>query len=246
VAQPLIRGSDLRPHCGGPVSVVDSCASVHMLGDGNGPRLSGMPTRGTADWDLPEALRRNWGCLLEQLRVRGGRPCRFWCKSILAPSSRPSAPTDRVDFGESQFLWFWARICKPPASGQVGWSGPSRFWCTSILVGVGRSRRPTAPTGRANFGQVDEPRSDHTLTGRRCAGSSPFKTRPDALYSPRRLLHVGRDFGNFVGGRSSSSDTWDVGIDFGLFRPRISVKYFALVGTGCGRAGASMACTVVR
>ena len=39
--------------------------------------------------------------------------------------------------------------------------------------------------------------SEQTLTGRRCAGSSPFETQPGALYSPRRLLHDDGDFWRF-------------------------------------------------
>jgi len=39
------------------------------------------------------------------------------------------------------------------------------------------------PASRADFGKVAEPRSTHTSRGRRCAGSSPFETRPSALYS---------------------------------------------------------------
>jgi len=89
--------------------------------------------------------------------------------------------------------------------------GTSRFW--SVLA---RSSRPTDPTGRADFGEVDEPQSDNTLTGRRCDGLSPFETRPGVLYSPRRLLHVDGEFGDFVGGRFVRSNTSGLGIDFGV------------------------------
>jgi len=85
-------------------------------------------------------------------------------------------------------------------------------------VYFGRTSRPTGLTGRAEFGSVDEPSSDHTLTGRRGAGSSLFVTRPGALYSPRRLLHVDGDFADFVGGRISSNNTWDLGISIWLER----------------------------
>jgi len=104
VAQPRFRGSDLRQPCCGPLLSVDGCASVHFLGAGNGARLCGAPTQRTGGWDRPKALRRHWGRPVVQPRVFGGPPCRFWCESILARSSRPTAPTGRVDVGGSRFL----------------------------------------------------------------------------------------------------------------------------------------------
>jgi len=135
VAQLRFRGSVNHRVCCGPVSAVDGCASVHLLGNGNVARLRGAPNRGTAGWDRPGALKNSWRRPVEQPRV--GSPCRFLSKATLAWSSRPTAPTGRVDFGANRFLRLWARICRPPASGQVGLLGPNRFWYKSILVGFG-------------------------------------------------------------------------------------------------------------
>jgi len=51
VAQRRFRGSDLRRRCCGPVSDMSGCATIHLRGAGNGARLRGAPTRGTARWD---------------------------------------------------------------------------------------------------------------------------------------------------------------------------------------------------
>ena len=91
-------------------------------------------------------------------------------------------------------------------------SGTSRF--CSIWA---RSSGPTAPTGRADFSEIDEPHSDHTSTGRRCDGLWLFESRPGTLYTPGRLLHVDRDIGDFVGGRFSRRNNWGLGIDLGAF-----------------------------
>jgi len=63
---------------------VDGCGTIHLRKAGNGARLRGAQTRGTAGWDRPGALRRHWGRPVVQPRVRGCRFRRFWCKSILA------------------------------------------------------------------------------------------------------------------------------------------------------------------
>ena len=78
VAEPGFCGRDLRRRCCGPESAVDGCVTVHLLKAGNGARLHGAPTRGTAGWDRPGALRRHCGRPVGQPWVRGWRPCRFW------------------------------------------------------------------------------------------------------------------------------------------------------------------------
>jgi len=141
VAPPRFRGSDLRRRCCGPESAVDGCGTIHRRKAGIGARLRGAPTRGTAGWDRPRALRRHWGRPVVQPRVRGGRFCRFWRKSMLA-------------------------------------------------VPVGLLVLRVEPILAKSMNRV----SDHTLTGRRRAGSSPVEAAPSALYSLRRLLHVDGDF----------------------------------------------------
>jgi len=84
VAPPGFRGSDLRRRCCGPESAVDVCGTINLRKAGIGARLRGTPTRGTAGWDRPGALRRHWGRPVVQPRVRGGRFCRFWFKSNTA------------------------------------------------------------------------------------------------------------------------------------------------------------------
>ena len=63
---------------------MDGCGTIHWRKAGIRARLRGAPSRGTAGWDRPGALRRHWGRPVVQPRVRGGRFCRFWRKSILA------------------------------------------------------------------------------------------------------------------------------------------------------------------
>jgi len=84
VAPPGFRASDVRRQCYGPESAVDGSGTIHWRKAGIGARLRGTPTRETAGWDRPGALRRHWGRPVVQPRVRGGRFCRFWHKSILA------------------------------------------------------------------------------------------------------------------------------------------------------------------
>jgi len=64
---------------------------------------------------------------------------RFWpgAVGLLLPSVEPISgqvdePRLRPHF-VSIFWRFLARICRPPASGQVGWSDPNRFWCNPIF-----------------------------------------------------------------------------------------------------------------
>jgi len=73
VAQPRFRGSDLRRRCCGPVSAVDGGATIQLRGAGNGARLRGAPTQGTAGRDRPGALRRHWGRPVAQPWVCGSR-----------------------------------------------------------------------------------------------------------------------------------------------------------------------------
>jgi len=65
-----------------------------------------------------------------------------------------------------------------------------RFWCKSILAEpVDLLVLRVGPISANSMNRV----SDHTLTDRRRAGSSPVDAAPSALYSPRRLLHVDGD-----------------------------------------------------
>jgi len=75
-------------------------------------------------------------------------------------------------------------------------------------VDFGRTSRPTGFRVEPISAKSMSRGADHTLTGCRCVGSSLFETRPGALFSPRRLLHVDGDFSAFVGGRITSSNTW--------------------------------------
>jgi len=147
---------------------------------------------GTAGWDRPGALWRHWRRPVAQPRVRGDRPTRFGLSrfwAVLAGSSRPTAPDGHESIlVQVDFCRFW-----PEVVGLLLPTGPNRCWCKSNLVDFGRkwwapilagSSRPSVP-------------SEQTLTGRRCAGSSPFETHPSALYSPRRLLHVDGEFWRF-------------------------------------------------
>ena len=131
---------------------MDGCGTTHLRKAGNGARLRGAPTRVTAGSDRPGALRRYWGRPVVQPRVRRGRFCRFWCKSILA-----------VPVG---LLVLRVELISAKSMNRV---------------------------------------SDHTLTGRRRAGSSPVEAAPSALYSTRRLLHVNGDFWRF---RRRSTFQW--------------------------------------
>ena len=88
---------DLRRSCCGPKSAVDGCGTIHWRKAGIGARLRGAPTRATAGWDLPGALRRHWGRPVVQPRVRGGRFCRFCRTSIWV------APVGLLVFGSSRF-----------------------------------------------------------------------------------------------------------------------------------------------
>ena len=84
----------------------------------------------------------------------------------------------------------WRHWGRPVVQPRVRGGRLRRFWCESILaVPVGLLVVRVEPISTASMNRV----SDHTLTGRRRAGSSPFETRPGALYSPRRLLHVDGD-----------------------------------------------------
>jgi len=97
VAPPDFRGSNLRRRCCGPESAVDGCGTIQWRKGGIAACLPGAPTRETAGWDRPGALRRHWGRPGVQPRLRGGRFCRFWRKSVLA------LPVGLRVFGSSRF-----------------------------------------------------------------------------------------------------------------------------------------------
>jgi len=97
VAPFRFRGSDLRRRCCGPESAEDGCGTIHWRKAGTETRLRGAPTRGTAGWDRPGALRRHRGRPVVQPRVRGGRFCRFRRESILA------VPVGLLVFASSRF-----------------------------------------------------------------------------------------------------------------------------------------------
>jgi len=72
---------------------------------------------------------------------------------------------------------------------------PTPRWSTPVVLNNRRTRQyggvlRVEPISAKSMNRV----SDHTLTGRRRAGSSPVEAAPSALYSPRRLLHVDGDF----------------------------------------------------
>ena len=100
----------------------------------------------------------------------------------------------------------WRHWGRPGVQPRVRGGRFCRFWRKK--VDFGRTSRPTGFRVEPISAKSMSRGSNHTLTGRRCVGSSLFETRPGALYSPRRLLHVDGDFSAFVGGRITSSNTW--------------------------------------
>ena len=84
MAQPRIRGSDLRRPCCGPVPAVDGCATIHLLGAGNGALLPWGDGRLGPSWGAVAPLGPTSGAAAGSRRS----PDSIWPKSILGDFGR--------------------------------------------------------------------------------------------------------------------------------------------------------------
>jgi len=84
VAQPRICGSDLRRPCRGPVTALDGCATIHLLGAGDWALLAWKDGRLGPFWGAVAPLGPTSGAAAGSRRLSDS----IWPKSILGDFGR--------------------------------------------------------------------------------------------------------------------------------------------------------------